>query len=469
MAVMSLRHGEPVETPVDLLIGGHWIAPVEPPRILNDHALVVHDGRILDLLPAERAERRYLPAERYRLERHLLLPGLVNAHTHAAMTLLRGLADDLPLMRWLEEYVWPVERRWASPEFVSAGTRLAIAEMIRGGTTCYNDMYFFPDAAAVVAEQAGLRLTAGLIVIDVPTPWAHDGDECLRKAERLYRELKAMPRVQPALAPHAPYTVPDRLLAGVRELSAEYGLKVHMHVHETEDEVRQGIAAHGVRPLQRLQRLGLLNERLLAVHMTQLEEREIREVAERRAHVAHCPESNLKLASGVCPVAQLLTAGAGVALGTDGAASNNDLDMLGEMRSAALLGKMATGDSSAVSASQILHIATLGGARALGLEAEIGSLVPGKQADVIAVDLDAPETQPVYEPVSQLVYAASRSQVSHVWVAGRPLLHERECLTIDATAAIEEARVWRRRIASATRSQRGPGDSGNATNPLRPR
>jgi len=445
---MSRSAGKALEKiQADTEIRGRWIAPVEPPGALReDHALILRQGRILDLLPAAEAGRRYRAQRRLRLDRHLLLPGLVNSHCHAAMTLLRGLADDLPLMPWLQEHIWPAERRWVGPDFVRDGSRLALAEMIRGGTTCCNDMYFFPEIAAGEAERAGMRMVAGLPVLAVPTPWASGEEECLAKAATLRRLLSGRPLVAAALAPHAPYTVSDDGLRRVRELAAEWGLRIHMHVHETATEVADSVRQHGCRPLERLRKLGLLGPELLAVHLTQLHEEEIGQLAQYGAHAVHCPESNLKLASGACPAARLLRAGANVALGTDGAASNNDLDLIGEMRSAALLGKFAAADSSALRAREVLRMATLGGAQALGLAERIGSLVPGKEADIVAVDLDCPETQPVYDPVAQLVYAACRSQVSDVWVAGRQLLAGRELTTLDAAAAIAAARDWRRRI-----------------------
>jgi 5-methylthioadenosine/S-adenosylhomocysteine deaminase len=432
---------------VDLIIKARWVVPVEPEGVvLEDHALAVRDGRIADLLPARVAERRYRADTVYDLDNHILVPGLVNTHTHAAMTLMRGLADDLPLMEWLQAHIWPAEGRWVGAEFVEDGTQLAMAEMIRGGITCFNDMYFFPEIAARAASRAGMRAALGLIVIDLPTVWAANADEYIAKGLALYDEHKDEALLSFCFAPHAPYTVADEPLLRIRTLANELDLPVHMHVHETAHEVEEATARFGMRPLERLARMGLVGPNLLAVHMTQLNDAEIRHLAEAGAHVLHCPESNLKLASGFCPVQKLLEAGVNVCLGTDGAASNNDLDLLGEMRTAALLAKGVSGDASALPASTALRMATLNGARALGRGDEIGSLVPGKAADVTAVDLGSLESRPVYHPLSHLVYAASRHQVSHVWVAGRALLRDGQLTTLDPEAIRAKATIWQERL-----------------------
>ncbi|MDQ5910118.1 MAG: 5-methylthioadenosine/S-adenosylhomocysteine deaminase [Pseudomonadota bacterium] len=438
---------------VATLLKARWIVPVEPEgQVLEHHALVIQDGRILALLPQAEAATRYPAATCVNLERHVLMPGLVNAHTHASMTLLRGLADDLPLMTWLQDHIWPAEARWVNPDFVRDGTRLAMAEMLRGGVTCFNDMYFFPEIAAAAAREAGMRACLGLIVLDFPTAYARDRDDYLAKGLALHEALKSEPLLHTAFAPHAPYTVSAPTLERIGRLAADLNLPVHIHVHETVAEVAQFVAEHGCRPLERLEQLGLLSPHLLAVHMTQLEPAEIERVAQAGAHVAHCPESNLKLASGFCPVARLDAAGVNVAIGTDGAASNNDLDLFGEMRLTALLGKSMAGDAAVLPAARVLSMATIHGARALGLAAEIGSLEPGKSADVIAVDLSAPETEPVYHPLSTLVYAASRHQVSDVWVAGRRLLADRQLTTLDVAEIVQRARSWREQIAAADRA-----------------
>ena len=431
----------------DLVLSASWIVPVEPAGIvLEGHALAVRDGSIAALGPADELDARFTPRERVHLDGHALVPGFVNAHTHAAMTLFRGLADDLPLDSWLAEHIWPAEARFVDEGFVRAGTRLAAAEMLRGGTTCFNDMYFFPDVAGEVARDAGIRAVLGLIVLEVPTAWAGDRESYFSRGLEVHEAFRGDGLIATALAPHAPYTVGDEAFERVRELSERLDLPVHVHLHETAREVEDAVRETGERPFARLSRLGLVNPRLAAVHMTQLLPGEVEELADRGASVVHCPESNLKLASGTCPVPRLAAAGVNVALGTDGAASNNDLDMPGEMRTAALLGKLEAADATALPAADVLRMATLGGARSLGLGDRIGSLEPGKAADVAALDLGGPDTQPVYHPVSQIVYAATRSHVREVWVAGRRVVRGGVVETLDASEVVREAREWQARI-----------------------
>jgi len=427
-----------------LLISARWVVPVEPDgAVLGDHAVAVRDGRIEALLPRAQAEARFADYEREDLPEHALIPGLVNAHTHAAMTLMRGLADDLPLMRWLQEHIWPAEAKHVSPQFVEDGTLLACAEMLRGGITCFNDMYFFPEAALRAAQASGMRAALGMIVIELPSAYASDPDDYLGKGLALRDRWREHPLLSFCLAPHAPYTVSDATFRKIATLAAEIEVPVHVHLHETEEEVAQSVAQHGVRPLERLRRLGLAGPGLIAVHAVHLLEGEIELLARHGATVAHCPSSNLKLASGFAPVARLAQAGVGIALGTDGAASNNRLDLLGEMRLAALLAKAVAKDAQALPAKAALRAATLGGAAALGLERRIGSLVPGKEADLAAVCLTgAPELEPCFDPLSHLVYVAGRQQVSHVWVAGRCLLRDGE-LQNDALCGLDtRVNLW---------------------------
>lgn len=433
--------------PADTMIDAGWVIPVRPAGVeLTDHSVVIDAGRVLDVLPTERAHKRYQPERHVRLPRHAVMPGFVNAHTHAAMTMFRGMADDLPLMEWLNNHIWPAEGRIVSENYVRDGTRLAIAEMLSGGTTCFNDMYFFPDATGRAAVEAGMRAVLGLIVIDFPTVWAENADDYLRKGLALHDEVRHQPLLSTTFAPHAPYTVSDEPLRRIRTLADELDTPIHIHVHETVDEVEGAVAASGQRPMARLADLGLLSPRLLAVHMTQLDEDDLALAANHGIHVIHSPESNLKLASGFCPVAELQARGINVALGTDGAASNNDLDMLGEMRTAAQLAKAVARDARAVPAQTALEMATVNGARALGLDHEIGTLERGKAADIIAIDLDHPSTQPVYSAISTVVYAASRDRVTHVWVNGSALVEDRELMTIDSQAAIASAAHWRAQL-----------------------
>jgi 5-methylthioadenosine/S-adenosylhomocysteine deaminase len=401
--------------------------PVEPAgAVLEQHAVAVRDGKIEAVLPAPQARARFPGYEELALENHVLMPGLVNAHTHAAMSLLRGLADDLPLVRWLEEHIWPAETKHVSRDFVRDGTLLACAEMIRGGVTCFNDMYFFPDASLEAALAAGLRSAQGMIVIEFPSAYASDAADYLRRGLEVRDRSRDEPLASFCLAPHAPYTVSNESLKKVATLSAELDVPVHIHLHETRGEIERSMTEHGVRPLERLARLGLVGPGLVAVHAVHLDNAEIDLLAKQGASVVHCPSSNLKLASGFAPVHSLLKKGVNVALGTDGAASNNRLDMFQEMRTAALLAKAVSDDPQAMPAHTALRAATLSGAKALGLEKITGSIEPGKAADLIAVDFSAPELSPCYDVVSHLVYVAGRENVSHVWVGGRSLMHERE-------------------------------------------
>jgi 5-methylthioadenosine/S-adenosylhomocysteine deaminase len=435
---------------INTLIYAPWIIPVtlgDP--ILENHCLAIHQGRIVDCAPKAEIEARYRGQHQIELTQHVLIPGLINAHTHSPMSLLRGLADDLPLMEWLEGHIWPAEAKWVSETFARDGALLAIAEMLRGGVTCFNDMYFFPEIVAQTAAEAGIRAVIGMIIIDFPSVWAKNPKDYIRKGLELNDKYREHHLIKTAFAPHAPYTVSDESLTQVATLAKELNLSVHMHIHETVDEVKWSLTKYGVRPLERLRRLELLSSRLLAVHMTQLTDNELQTVAATGAHVIHCPESNLKLASGFCPVAKLHQAGVNIALGTDSAASNNDLDMFVEMRLAALLAKAVTSDASAIPANQALRMATLNGAKALGLEQEIGSLQIGKAADVIAVDLGELETQPLYNPISQVVYAASRDKVSDVWIAGRQVLKEGQFTTLDEQLILSRTQTWARRITES--------------------
>jgi 5-methylthioadenosine/S-adenosylhomocysteine deaminase len=407
------------------LLCPRWIVPVEPAgAVLEGHCVALRDGLIEAVLPRAQALERFSSYDAVELAEHALIPGLVNAHTHAAMALMRGVADDLPLMRWLEEHIWPIEMKHVSAQMVRDGTLLACAEMLRGGVTCFNDMYFFPEATLEAALQAGLRVSLGMIVFDFPSAYGSDPDDYLAKGLALRDRWREHPLVSFCLAPHAPYTVSDATFAKVAKLAAEVDVPVHIHVHETETEIERSLAEHGMRPLARLERMGLLGPGFIAVHAVHLDDAEIALLAKHGASVAHCPSSNLKLASGFAPVAKLAAAGVNVCFGTDGAASNNRLDLLAEMRLGAMLAKAVARDAQALPAHAALRAATLGGAAALGLDARIGSIAPGKAADVVAVRLAGPELSPCYDPVSHLVYAAGREHVSDVWIAGKRVLED---------------------------------------------
>lgn len=438
--------------PCDLSIEAGWVVPVEPHAVvLEQHAVVVDKGVIVDVLPIAQARQRYAPAQTVSRPESALIPGLVNAHTHNPMTLLRGIADDLPLMEWLQGHIWPVEAAVIGPQFVEDGIALSIAEMLRGGTTCANENYFFPDVQAAVYKRHGFRARVGLPVIDFPTAWAKTSDEYFDRAGEVYDLWRDDALVATAFAPHAPYTVNDANFERIRMLADQLDLPIHLHTHETAQEIADSIKQYGQRPLARLDRLGLVTDRLIAVHMTQLTDAEIELCAQRGVSVVHCPESNLKLASGFCPACKLHHAGVNLAIGTDGCASNNDLDMFGETRTAAILAKAVANDANALDAFSALRAATLGGAKALGFDAKIGSIEVGKQADLVCVDLGQLETQPVHHVVSQLIYATGRHQVGDVWIAGKAKLRERVLVDMDTAALIANARQWRERIAAIAR------------------
>lgn len=437
-----------MKAPADLILLPHWVVPVETPGTLTDHAVVLHEGAILDVLPAEAALARYQARETLTLPRHALIPGLVNLHGHAGMTLLRGYADDQPLMRWLREHIWPAEKQHVCDAFVRDGTLLAAAEMLAGGITCCNDMYFHPRAAAEAFLQAGLRATVGMIVMEFASAYALDAADYLAKGLAARDDLKEEPLLGFAFAPHAPYTVSDATLARVNTLAEQLGVPIHIHVHETEDEIRDSLRQYGVRPLERLARLGLLGPNFIGVHAVHLDEAEIDSLASHGCHVAHCPASNLKLASGIAPVSALVHAGVNVGLGTDSTASNNRLDLFADMRLAALLAKGTSGDAGALPAAAALRMATLDGARALNLDDRIGSIVPGKRADLVAVDLGGLAAQPVFDPISHLVYVAGREHVTHVWVDGRVKLDERRLVDLDTADLTARAAYWRIKLTA---------------------
>ncbi len=433
---------------VERILEARWVIPVEPHgSVLEHHAVVVRGDVIADVLPIDIARSKYPQADRVDLSAHALIPGLINSHTHNPMTLMRGLADDLPLMTWLHDHIWPAEAKAVGPEFVRDGIEIAIAEMVRGGTTCCNENYFFPDVQAATYRRHGFRAAVGLPFIEFPSAWAKSRDEYFDKNLAVFDAVKSEKLITLTLAPHAPYTVSDESFQRIRMLSDQLDIPVHIHLHETAHEIEESRKLHGMRPLARMKMLGLLNDHLVAVHMTQLIDSEIAQLANAGASVVHCPESNLKLASGFCPAESLRRAGVNLAIGTDGCASNNDLDMFGETRTAALLAKGVAQDASAFDAAFALQAATLNGARALGIADHVGSIVVGKQADLVAVRLDAIETEPLYHPVSQLVYATGRHQVSDVWIAGVRKLANGTLVDIDIDALRDKARAWRDRLS----------------------
>jgi 5-methylthioadenosine/S-adenosylhomocysteine deaminase len=432
---------------IDTLVEARWIIPVEPAgAVLHDHAIAIDQGVIHSILPNAEARLQFSPREQIVLSKHVLIPGLINLHTHAAMSLMRGLSDDLPLMEWLNNHIWPTETEHVNADFVLDGTMLACAEMLKGGTTCFNDMYYFPEASAKAALTVGMRAAIGMIVIDFPTAYASDADDYLAKGLAMRDEYRQHPLLSFCFAPHAPYTVGDKTFTNILTYAEQLDLPIHIHLHETDVEVSNSLETTGLRPIARLHQLGLLSPNLIAVHMIHLTSEEIRQIGSQGCSVAHCPSSNLKLASGFAPIPSLLNQGINVGLGSDGAASNNRLDMFEEMRLAALLAKAQSSRAVELPAHQALQMATLNGARALGLGERTGSLVAGKIADITAVDFSSLELSPCYDPVSHLVYSAGRQHVSHVWVDGKMLLNEGRFTSLDEEALIHRADFWQDRI-----------------------
>ncbi|MFT5520203.1 MAG: 5-methylthioadenosine/S-adenosylhomocysteine deaminase [Enterobacterales bacterium] len=432
---------------VDSLIHGKWIVPVVPSgKILENHTLVIRGSKIREIIPTNEVVGRYQAHHESDLKEHLIIPGFINSHIHSSMSLFRGIADDLPLKSWLEKHIWPLEKQFVDESFVSDGTRLAICEMIRSGTTCFADMYLYPESAAEVVTESGIRARLGMVISDYETSYASSTDDYFSKGLEFADNYKHHPLIYTQFSPHAPYTVSDDPLTRTLMLSTELGIPIQMHIHETVSEVEDAVKKTGKRPLARLEELGLLTPDLQAVHMTQLLDEEIELLASCGVHVIHCPESNMKLASGICPVEKLLQSGVNVALGTDGAASNNDLDMLGEMKTAALLAKVSAKKATAVSVTKVLEMATINGAKALGLDSQIGSLEIGKQADLIAIDMSDIEQQPLYNPISQLVYTSNRNQVTDLWVAGKHLMKDRQLTTLNLQKILNNAQQWQQTL-----------------------
>lgn len=436
---------------IDQIIHAKWIITCETNnRILPEHALIIKNGIIHDILPSQDVKQRYTALHgTQHFTTHAITPGFINSHTHLAMNLFRGLADDLALMDWLNHHIWPAERQWVSHEFVRDASELAIAEMIRSGSTCFNDMYFFLQATAEATDKAGIRGHIGITVIDFPTKWAQTTDEYFAKGLEFLSAYKNHPRITATMAPHAIYTVAEPNLLKIKEIAETYDLKINMHVQETADEVNQSLAQTKLRPLERLHNIGLVTPRLIAVHMTQINDSDLDILQKGKPQIVHCPESNMKLASGICPIEKFKAIGLNIALGTDGAASNNDLDMFGEMRSAAFLSKLSTSDPRTLPAEETLKLATLHGAKALGIDHITGSLEKNKAADFIAINLEEIETLPIYHPLSQIVYAASRQQVTDVFVAGKQLLKNRQLTTLDENTLKAKATEWREKIKTS--------------------
>jgi len=433
---------------MDTLISARYVIPVVPENIvLENHTVAIQKDRVVDIFPTAELERRSCQAKQHlHLDRHILIPGLINCHGHAAMSLLRGYADDLSLMDWLQNHIWPAEAKWVGEEFVFDGSLLAIAEMIKSGTTTYSDMYFFPDQSARAAVQAGVRAQLTFPIFEFPSNWGLNPQDYIHKGLAIRDTYASHDMIHVVFGPHAPYTVSDATFERVATLAAETDSPIQVHLHETVFEVETSLKEYGLRPIARLNKLGILTPRTQCVHMTTLNDEDIRIIKDNGSHVIHCPESNMKLASGFCPVDKLLKASINVALGTDSAASNDDLDLLGELKTAALLGKVVAGDPTALGGHSALRMATINGARALGMEENIGSIEKGKQADLCAVSIDELDARPLFSPVSSLIYTNSGSRVKYVWVNGKCLLDNGKLTTLSELELKEKTLAWEKKI-----------------------
>lgn len=432
---------------VDLIVEAPWLITMAPGvATLEDAAIAVTAGTIVAVGTRAEINRGFHAAVNKSLPSHVLLPGLVNAHGHAAMTLFRGYAEDTSLQSWLSERIWPLESQWVDETFVRDGTRLALVEMIRSGITCFSDMYYYPEIAAEQAKQAGVRAQIAFPIIQFPNAWSASTEEGFHKGLALHDQYRNDPHIKIAFGPHSVYTISNDDLKTILTYSEELDANIQIHLHENAEEVTENQARFGISGVSHLERHDLLGPRLQAVHATQLTTAEIDLLATNNVHVIHCPASNAKLASGVCRTSDLISAGVNVALGTDGAASNNSLDILGEARLASLMAKLHCMDAAALPAASALAMATINGASALGLAEQIGSLEVGKAADLIAIDVSAPEYQPLYDPVAQIIHTAAGDAVTHVWVGGECLLEERRLKTLNLGEIMDSVATWYRRI-----------------------
>jgi 5-methylthioadenosine/S-adenosylhomocysteine deaminase len=428
------------------IITPEWLLTLEDEQLLSGYSVVIEADKIFAILETNEALNKYPDAGEIKLPKQVLMPGLINTHGHTAMNLFKGMADDLPLMTWLEKHIWPAEGQWVSPEFVADGTKIGIAEMLKSGTTCFSDMYFYPEISAATAVEVGMRAVCYGPVMDFPTPYGSGPDDYIDKIIKAHDDFKHQSLVDIGFGPHAPYTVSDEPLQKIRTLANQLGMPIQIHLHETEFEVADALEKTGKRPSQRLADLGFLGPDVQAVHMTQVNNADIELFKNNNTHIIHCPESNMKLASGFCPVYELQQAGINVALATDSSASNNDLDMIGEMRTAALIAKAVAKDASALPALEAIKMATINGAKALNKEHQIGSIKVGKQADLISIDLNEIASAPVYDPISHIVYTATRNQVNHVWVAGKLQVENKQLCCMDEMQLIELAQNWAQKI-----------------------
>lgn len=417
--------------------------------VIHDGGVAVDKGKILAVGLYAGIAAEYESAVIVGGRARVIIPGLINTHTHAAMVSFRGLADDLPLKVWLEKHIWPAETRWLGPEFISDAIELACLEMLKAGVTTYSDMYFFGDSAGKATKRLGMRAVLGSGILDFPTAAAKTADEYLEKAEAFSLDWRGDELITTSIAPHALYTCSKETLKKAKALSEKLSLPMHIHLSETEWEVKEIISRHGKRPVEYLEDIGFLDDSVLAAHCVWVDDREIDLLAERRTGVSHCIESNLKLASGIAPVVRMLNSGVKVTFGTDGAASNNDLNIISEMSTAAKVHKAVSGDTTALDSRTALLMATRWGAEAIGLGSITGSLEPGKYADLVVINLDKPHLTPVYDIYSHITYSAMASDVETVIVNGRVVLNDRELKTGDEDSILRRARAWGEKIKNA--------------------
>lgn len=430
-----------------IIISASWIFTSNSEgQLLSDYSIVIENDKIIDLVPQDKVFDEYEANDTYQLTDHILIPGLINTHTHAAMSLFKGFADDLPLQDWLNDYIWPAEKEFINSSFVKDGSILALSEMIKSGVTTFNDMYFFPDATAEAVKELGVRSNIGLVVLDFPTNYATDPEDYLLKGFEFRDKWRNEELITTSIAPHAPYSVSDEAFTLINTYSEELSINIHTHLHETQWEIEDSIEKYGITPVQRLNNLGIIGPSLMAVHCVHLNDQDMATLAKNKVSIVHNPSSNMKLGSGIADIAKMLKQNLNISLGTDSSASNNRLDIMEEMRLAALLIKGSTKSPESFSANEAIKMATINGAKALGLESIIGSIEKNKKADLVAIDLNSIENQPIYNPLTTLVYSSSRSDVSYVWIDGEIKLKDKKLVKIDEERIIQLAKKWQRKL-----------------------
>jgi 5-methylthioadenosine/S-adenosylhomocysteine deaminase len=430
-----------------IIISASWIFTSNSEgQLLSDYSIVIENDKIIDLVPQDKVFDEYEANDTYQLTDHILIPGLINTHTHAAMSLFKGFADDLPLQDWLNDYIWPAEKEFINSSFVKDGSILALSEMIKSGVTTFNDMYFFPDATAEAVKELGVRSNIGLVVLDFPTNYATDPEDYLLKGFEFRDKWRNEELITTSIAPHAPYSVSDEAFTLINTYSEELSINIHTHLHETQWEIEDSIEKYGITPVQRLNNLGIIGPSLMAVHCVHLNDQDMATLAKNKVSIVHNPSSNMKLGSGISDIAKMLKQNLNISLGTDSSASNNRIDIMEEMRLAALLIKGSTKSPESFSANEAIKMATINGAKALGLESIIGSIEKNKKADLVAIDLNSIENQPIYNPLTTLVYSSSRSDVSYVWIDGEIKLKDKKLVKIDEERIIQLAKKWQRKL-----------------------